>query len=219
MQVVVENYQVPPLDQVISNKGLWIYSPALVSSEDGKAKLVWRVEVTTASISPIHEIVLVDAQSGEVALHFNQTGTAKILFTYNAGNGTSLPGTFVCDKSDLSCASGDADAQAAHSYASDFYDFFWMTISAATVWIIQAYPCAPQSITAPQAVYQPPSRTAHIGTAHRPSLLMQLTPAAIRGRMTSSGMSLHTALSITPSGCSTITSPAGDRQIACRYVG
>ena len=44
--------------------------------------------------------MLVDAQRGSVALHFNQVETALNRMTYTAANnGTTLPGTLVCNES------------------------------------------------------------------------------------------------------------------------
>jgi len=44
--------------------------------------------------------------------------------TYTANNGTSLPGTLVCDESNPDCIGGDSDAVNAHVYAGDVYDFY-----------------------------------------------------------------------------------------------
>jgi Zn-dependent metalloprotease len=45
--------------------------------------------------------------------------------TYDANNGTSIPGTFVCDETIPSCTLGsDTHADAAHQYTSDTYAFY-----------------------------------------------------------------------------------------------
>ncbi len=55
------------------------------------------------------------------------TGTAD-LATYDANNGTTLPGTFLCDESDLTCTDGaDMDADSAHTHANGTYNFYWNT--------------------------------------------------------------------------------------------
>ncbi|MBI4746114.1 MAG: M4 family metallopeptidase, partial [Deltaproteobacteria bacterium] len=69
--------------------------------------------------------VLVDAQKGNIRLHFNQIKDAKSRLTYTANNTTTLPGTLVCNESNPTCTGGDADAVAAHRYAGDTYDFYF----------------------------------------------------------------------------------------------
>ena len=85
--------------------------------------LVWQMEVTPLDLAPIHELVLVDAQSGLVVLDINQVDTAKNRLTYTAGNTETRPGTLVCDGSDPTCAAGDADAQCPY-LCGDTYDFY-----------------------------------------------------------------------------------------------
>jgi bacillolysin len=52
-------------------------------------------------------------------------GTAD-LETYDANNGSTLPGTFLCDETQQPCTNGAIpDADAAHAFAKDSYDFFW----------------------------------------------------------------------------------------------
>jgi Zn-dependent metalloprotease len=51
----------------------WIYDPRLLENRDGQIVLGWRMEVTPEDIAlPIRELVLVDAKTGNVPLHFNQ---------------------------------------------------------------------------------------------------------------------------------------------------
>ncbi|MEP7190181.1 MAG: hypothetical protein ABI901_13400, partial [Roseiflexaceae bacterium] len=58
---------------------LWIYNPALLGGPGVRiSRLVWRIEVTAPTApQPIRELVLVDAQIGTIALHFNQIADAK----------------------------------------------------------------------------------------------------------------------------------------------
>jgi len=45
--------------------------------------------------------------------------------TYSVNNGTTLPGSFLCDQSQPNCTDGsDTHADAAHAYAMDSYDFY-----------------------------------------------------------------------------------------------
>ncbi len=117
-------YAVSVDDLAVSTPELWIYNPALVEPWTGESRLVWRMNVTTVDLGLIRELVLVDAQRGSIALHFNQIDTALSQETYTANNGTSLPGTFICDETDPTCAAGDSHAQAAHKYAADTYNFY-----------------------------------------------------------------------------------------------
>ena len=104
---------------------VWVFNPLLVQPGTGTTRLVWRLEVTPVDLLPIRELVLVDAQRGSIALHFNQISTAMNRLTHTAGNGTALPGALVCNQSDDTCSSGDAHAQKAHIYARDTYNFYF----------------------------------------------------------------------------------------------
>ena len=106
---------------------LWVFNPSLIRPGGGFTRLVWRVEVTPVGLLPIRELVLVDAQRGSVALHFNQIDTAQNRRTYDANNGTVLPGTLVCDESNPTCSGGDSHEVAAHTYAGHTYDFYLTT--------------------------------------------------------------------------------------------
>ena len=105
---------------------LSVYDPRLIGPGHAPAQLVWRLQVTPKALKPIRELVLVDAQSGAIALHFNQVPDAKNRLTYNANNGSVLPGTLVCDESSVDACTGgvNIDADAAHLYAGHTYDFY-----------------------------------------------------------------------------------------------
>ena len=103
---------------------LWVYAPSLLGPEIGRTILVWRLEVLHDGIEPVRELVLVDAHQGSVALHFNQIETALNRSTHNAANTQTLPGVLVCNETNPTCAGGDADAVAAHTYARDSYDYY-----------------------------------------------------------------------------------------------
>jgi bacillolysin len=109
----------------VSTPELWIYDPSLIGPGSGFPRLVWRVEVTSTAREPVRELVLVDAQRGSIALHFNQIETAKNRMTYTASNGMTLPGTLVCNEANT-CLNppNDSHVAAAHLYAGDTYDFY-----------------------------------------------------------------------------------------------
>ncbi len=106
---------------------LSVYDPKLLSPNTSPAKLVWRIEVSSTRQQPIHELVLIDAQSGHISLHFNQVDTALQLSTHDTGGTSTLPGTQVCTQADLTCAAGSADAKSAHTFAQDTYSFYSTT--------------------------------------------------------------------------------------------
>jgi Zn-dependent metalloprotease len=54
---------------------LWIYDEKLFTTATFGPQLVWKVEVTAAQGAPVHEVVLVDAQAGKVAVHYNTIDT------------------------------------------------------------------------------------------------------------------------------------------------
>jgi len=140
-----------PADFVASEPALWIYDESLLMPSTRPAELVWRMEVTSTDAGmPLRELVLVNAQRGNISLHFNQIDTAwhapakgmavstvdtpvnneapvlgnPLAETYTANNTSSLPGTFLCNQSTNPCTSGgslDLDANAAHQYAIGTY--------------------------------------------------------------------------------------------------
>lgn len=124
-QATAKWYGVDVRDLRITGPELSIYVPQLFKPSAGQANLVWRVEVASIELRPIRELVLVNAATGAIALHFNQVHQARDRQTYSAGGTASLPGSLVCDEGAPDCTGGiDADADAAHRYASDTYDFY-----------------------------------------------------------------------------------------------
>jgi bacillolysin len=124
LEVVAKTYGVDRSTLTTTTPELWIYDPALIGPEAGVERLVWRMDVTPRTLLPIRELVLVDAQRGSVALHFNQVESARNRRTYTANNTTTLPGTLVCSESNPTCSGGDSHATAAHVYAGDTYNFY-----------------------------------------------------------------------------------------------
>ena len=124
IEATAKEQGVAPSSLTASKPELWVYNPVLLVPWSGPTVLTWRIEVTAIGLGPIRQLVLVDAQHGGITLSFNQVDTAKNRETYTANNGTSLPGTLVCNESDPNCTGGDSDAVAAHIYAGDTYDFY-----------------------------------------------------------------------------------------------
>ncbi|UCC87827.1 MAG: M4 family metallopeptidase, partial [Anaerolineales bacterium] len=108
---------------------LWIYDPTLLGGLGPRiATLVWRMEVTPLELLPIRELVLVDAQRGFVALHFNQIDTAKNRLIYDNQNkwiwNPILPGNGPV-RIEGGPETSITDANAAYNYAGDTYDFYF----------------------------------------------------------------------------------------------
>ncbi len=126
LQAVAKWYGVDTSDIQASEASLSIYASRLLKPSALEPSLVWRIEVTSRLLAPIRELVLIDAQSGAVNLHFNQVHLAKNRDTHDAEGGVSLPGTLICSETDTfpDCAAGDTDVINAHTHAGDTYDFY-----------------------------------------------------------------------------------------------
>ena len=154
LQAVAKWYQKTAEEFVISPAELWVFDPALLMPSSRPSELVWRMEVTSVGSGvPVRELVLVNAMRGNISLHFNQIDTAWIapsstqsnpvnapegindtpaalaltadVATYTAGNGTSLPGTFLCAETQPACTNGaDIHADKAHAYAIGTYNLY-----------------------------------------------------------------------------------------------
>jgi len=153
-QTIAKWYQKTPEDFVVSEPELWIYDESLLQPSTRPVELVWRMEVTAVDNNlPIHELVLIHAQRGNLSLHFNQVDTAwiasgnsganpapevsvttegslaqsvtAIVKTYTAGNGTVLPGTLLCTQTAPGCTNGsNPHADKAHLYAIGTYNLY-----------------------------------------------------------------------------------------------
>lgn len=152
---VVRDYGYDASTLSTSQPELWIYDARLLEDRVKPVALVWKLEVTSSAHPTLRELVLVNAHFGGIELNFNQIddhwnvvnahnhvaaaslalpaamgprvpGTAD-LATYNANNDPDiLPGTFLCDETNMACTGGvDTDADAAHIFAKAVYDFYW----------------------------------------------------------------------------------------------
>jgi Zn-dependent metalloprotease len=136
-----------------STPELWFYDPAVFGMENGgEPALVWRLEVRITD-QPINELVLVDAQTGAVLLHFNQIDASwastdkqqlapakyipvktpvyalgvPLISVYTMNHSSlkaNLPGSLVCNQDNPNPCLGDADAQSAYQYTLDTYNFY-----------------------------------------------------------------------------------------------
>jgi vibriolysin len=89
------------------------------------ARLTWRVqfEALTAKGEPSMPNLFIDAETGAVAMEFDNLKTTRNRKTYNAGNRTTLPGTLV--RSEGQAPSGDAVVDQAHDNAGITYDYYF----------------------------------------------------------------------------------------------
>ena len=77
LQALAKYYQKTPADFVASAPELWIFDESLLQPSTRPVELVWRMEVTSKELGmPVRELVLVNAQRGNISLHFNQIDMA-----------------------------------------------------------------------------------------------------------------------------------------------
>jgi len=101
---------------------LMIYDPEVVGS-GGAVQLVWKTEVSSVSVVGVSELVLVDAHTGVVALHYSLIKNARDREIYDADNSTDDPGTLVRVEGDPPV--GIVDVDNAYDYFGDTYDFYF----------------------------------------------------------------------------------------------
>lgn len=100
---------------------LEIFAPEVVGAS-GNTRLAWRTVVTAPDDPAIAEVVLVDAQTGEIAFHYSLTHAALNRQVYDAANTSTDPGTLL--RSEGGGAVALADANNAYDYFGDTYDFY-----------------------------------------------------------------------------------------------
>jgi bacillolysin len=75
LQTVVTTYNLKPEELTVGEPELWIFDERLMQDKATQpVHLVWRMEVTSRN-APLRELVLVNAQTSGVSLHFNQIDT------------------------------------------------------------------------------------------------------------------------------------------------
>ncbi|MGB5470637.1 MAG: M4 family metallopeptidase [Woeseiaceae bacterium] len=125
LQIVAKWYEAQKRSLQAGVAELWIVDSKMLKPGDRDASLAWRIEVTDRQEPhTIRELLFIDAKTAGVILHINRIERAKNRETYTANNGSNLPGTLVCDEGDPDCDAGDSEAQNAHLFAGETYDFF-----------------------------------------------------------------------------------------------
>jgi bacillolysin len=132
---VVKQYGAKAQQVWASEPALWIYNPALLGGPGVRSNnLVWRIELRGDGIDqPFRELVLVNAHTGIVDLHFNQLSNAKHRRVCDA---KSIPDNDGDESNE--CISdamavrvegdgpyGDSDVDLAYDYSGDTYDYFF----------------------------------------------------------------------------------------------
>jgi len=73
---VAKWYGLAAADLTATHPGLWVFDERLLLPSARPPELVWRVEIRAGEADPIRELVLVNAQTGGISLHFNQIDTS-----------------------------------------------------------------------------------------------------------------------------------------------
>ncbi|HMN61323.1 MAG TPA: M4 family metallopeptidase, partial [Anaerolinea sp.] len=129
LQVVAQQYGLAADGLQASQPALWVYNPRLLGDPSLPVTgLVWRMDVTAGAQDPVKELVLVDAQSGRVRLHFNQIDAAldRTVYDWNNNFTYTLPGpasTLARKETDV-VPTGNLDVDYAFDFAGQTYNFF-----------------------------------------------------------------------------------------------
>jgi len=112
----------PGLQLDSSDAQLMIYQPAVVGNS-GSTRLVWQTVVVSVSVPTVNEFILIDAHTGEVALHYTQIMDAMNRKIYDSNNTSADPGTL--SRSEGGPATGIADVDNCYDFLGDIYDFYF----------------------------------------------------------------------------------------------
>ena len=126
LELVAQAHKVDAGSLKAGSPSLNIYNPALLGLS-GALALVWRVDVTPQNIAPIREVVLVDAASGGVAYHFNNSDSALQRYTYDMFHGTDYAKAILECADPTTCTAPDNAVYDAHYYAGATYDYYFST--------------------------------------------------------------------------------------------
>lgn len=125
-QVVADAQGVAPDVLQVAIPEIWYFNPALLDLPGLSVdRLVWRTEVTDQT-GAVRELVLVDALSGHVPLHFDQAEEALDRRVCDGGNtgGTLNSCAAPFERVEGDPATGDAAIDVTYDVAGHFYNFF-----------------------------------------------------------------------------------------------
>lgn len=128
---IAKSYNLEPGQLTVGQPQLSIFNPALLGGPGLRlTHLTWRMDVqASAAGMPVRELVLVDAHSGRVVLHFNQIAYAKerhvcdqqgVRDTDFDPDNNCLPEHYITDPA----SSSVADVRLAYDYSGITYDFY-----------------------------------------------------------------------------------------------
>ena len=124
---IAKDYKMNPGDLLATEPELWIYNPALLGGPGIRvSRLVWRMEIASARLLPLRELVLVDAELGLVTLNFNQIDTAlnRVVYSNHNDPAFGLPGNGPFRTEGSPPWPGLIEANTAYGYTGDTYNFF-----------------------------------------------------------------------------------------------
>ena len=126
LAAVSKGYQVSESELSPSIPELSVFDPTLLQIDlgNGSQSLVWNLSITSTTRKPIRERFFIDAQKGNILLQFNESAHALNRLTYDINHGSTLPGTLVCNETNPTCSGQIGDAQKAHVYAGNTYNFY-----------------------------------------------------------------------------------------------
>ncbi|HEX2621056.1 MAG TPA: M4 family metallopeptidase [Phototrophicaceae bacterium] len=98
----------------------------------GYEEQVGSVDIASSAVSKIKVMFINKSASGKAylddvsLLHAGVPTDGADLATYDTNNTENLPGTFLCDETDMTCTDGaDPDADAAHIHANGVYNMYF----------------------------------------------------------------------------------------------
>lgn len=103
------------------NPELLLYSPTLLG-QSGAIHLAWLMTLTTDTPEHIVQRILVDAQSGELLLHYSMTDNSLSRQVYDCNYTTTFPTTPV--RVEGGAATGISDVDKLYDYLGDGYNFY-----------------------------------------------------------------------------------------------
>lgn len=106
---------------VASQPVLKVYDPSVIG-QSGITRLVYYTEISSPDSIGIRRAVLVDANTGQIPLHWNLIHTAKNRQIYDGGSWYLLDGTLA--RSEGEPDTGIKDVDDAYNYLGDTYDFY-----------------------------------------------------------------------------------------------
>jgi len=127
VEMVAKYAGLPPEGVEATEPALWLYDPRLVGAPGPQdIRLVWRMSVRGVASLHVNELVLVDAHTGAIALHFTQAPTSLSRIIYDNANDPAigLPGGAPVRTEDMNLAPPVDDVSLAFQYAEDTYRFF-----------------------------------------------------------------------------------------------